>query len=713
MPDNPPSLSVTPQTVLALCSDSRFADALPLAEQLVEAACTSGEAPALAQALNASALASLGLGDTHTAEASWRRAIEACPAFADPYRHLSRLQYDAGRLQDAAATLLAMVVVHDTDAEAHLSLAVALHRLGRQSEAERAARRTLELRPNHADAHNALGLLLHDQGRLPEAEAAYRASLTLRPDHPETHKLLGGTLLQQERFADAEHAYKQALTRNPQDADALGNLGRALYGQQRLAEAALASHLAVTLRPDHADARNNLACALLDLNRVPEAEAALRAALAVQPAHADAHFNLGVALQRMGRRAEAEAAYREAIKMRPDRDAAYNNLGNLLQQGSRFQEAADVYRQALALDPTASPAHYNLAVALRALGRTQEAESHYRRALELKPDCVDTQFGLAMLLLSTGAFDEGWRLYESRYALPQFVHGKTKESLPLPQWQGEPLRGRSLLVWQEDGLGDMIQFGRYLPRLKAEGAKRVDVVCEAPLRRLFSNVEGIDAVLTHKACVAQASNYDCWTSLLSAPLHLRTTVDTIPTAKYLQVDAARAAYWRERLAASLPPGPRIGVVWKGNPRHHNDMHRSLPSLALLLPLWSLPGVSFVSLQKGRGEDEASQPRSYQPLLALGHELTDFADTAALIEQLDLVVSVDTSTAHLAATLGKPCWVLVPHHDPDWRWLVGRSDSPWYPDTMRVFRQPWAGNWAAPVEAVLQACREHFKTRSPS
>ena len=557
-----------------------------------------------------------------------------------------------------------------------------------------------------AHAQFALGLMLQQNGRLAEAEEAYRASLALRPERSEAHKVLGNLLMQQSRFADAEAAYKQALTLDPQDADVLANLGRALHAQQRLPEAALASHLAVTIRPDYVEAQVDLACTLLDLGRVPEAQATLRTALATRPDYADAHFNLGIALEKTARFAEAEAAYREALKLRPEAVAAYNNLGNVLQQTGRPQEAADVYEQALALNPAAAPSHYNLATALRALDRPHDAEPHYRQALALQPDYFDAQFGLGTLLLSLGEFDEGWRLFESRYALPRFTHYKTKAMLPLPQWQGEPLHNRSLLVWQEDGLGDMIQFGRYLPLLKAAGAARIAVVCAPSLHRLFANVDGVDTLLTHDAAMAQVGGYDCWTSLLSAPTHLRTSLSTIPAANYLHADAERAAYWRDRLA-HLPPGPRIGLVWKGNPRHHNDAHRSLTSLAMLLPLWSIPGVSFVSLQKGQGEDEASQPSAFQPLLALGHELADFADTAALIDGLDLIVSVDTSTAHLAASLGKPCWVLLPYHDPDWRWLHGRSDSPWYPQTMRVFRQPRARNWSAPVEAILQAGLERF------
>ena len=587
----------------------------------------------------------------------------------------------------------------------------ALCREGRVPDAVRLAMELVARQPVDADTQLACAVLLYDQGQLPDAEAACRASIALRPDRAETHKLLGNILMQLKRFDEAEQAYKQTLTLNPQDADTLANLGRALYAQQRLPEAALASHLAVTIRPEFVEAQVDVACVLRDLGRLPEAEATLLTAIDKRPEYADAHFNLGIVLEKTARFSEAEAAYREALRLRPDAAAGYNNLGNVLQRTGRPREAADIYRQALALDPNGAPSHYNLATALRALDLAHEAEPLYRRALALKPDYFDARFGLGTLLLSLGRFEEGWPLFESRYALPRFLHYKTKATLPMPQWQGESLQGRSLLVWQEDGLGDVIQFARYLPSLKAAGAARIDMVCAPSLHRLFTNVDGLNGLLTHDAAPAKYGDYDCWTSLLSVPAHLRTTLDTIPPAHYLQVDAQRATHWYERLATALPPGPRIGLVWKGNPRHHNDAHRSLNSLAQLLPLWSIPGASFVSLQKGQDEDEAQRPQPFQPLLALGHELTDFADTAALITQLDLVVCVDTSTAHLAATLGKPCFVLLPYHDPDWRWLHGRSDSPWYPETMRVFRQPRAGHWSAPIEAVLQACLARFSGAS--
>ncbi|HZZ09484.1 MAG TPA: tetratricopeptide repeat-containing glycosyltransferase family protein, partial [Paraburkholderia sp.] len=438
----------------------------------------------------------------------------------------------------------------------------------------------------------------------------------------------------------------------------------------------------------------------------PEAEAAYREAIAHRPYYAEAHYNLGLALANLARLPEAEAAYREAIRWRPGIHQAHNNLGCVLRRMDRMPDAVGAFVEALKLCPGLAEAHYNLGAALAQLRRLPEAEAAYREALALRADYGDAQFGLAVLLLGMGRFDEGWRRYESRYRRPDFVHASTHSRLACPQWQGESLAGKSLLVWQEDGLGDMIQFGRYLPLLKAHGATRIVVACGAVLHRLMQGVDGVDAVLDHDTALAGASDFDGWTSLLSTPLHLRTTLAAIPPPVRLATDPALLAHWRAELAP-MPAGRRIGLVWKGNPKHHNDSNRSLPSLDVLAPLWSVPGVCFVSLQKGQGEDEARCPPVTQPLLDLGSRVTDLADTAAIIAQLDLVIAVDTSTAHLAASLRKPCWLMLPEKDVDWRWLHDREDSPWYPQTVRLFRRAPGEPWAASVARVRDACVERF------
>ncbi|WP_175947358.1 tetratricopeptide repeat protein [Burkholderia pyrrocinia] len=616
------------QQAATLCQDGRFADALSRVAPLLDA-----PAPAVA-ALHVAAICALGLNRLADAEAWWRRAIDAMPAFDPPY--------------------------------------------------------------------DGLDALLVSQGRLPEAEAIVRRQLaSVTPLRASHHHRLGKVLEALGRLDEAEQAFGQALLIEPQSADVLTDLGNVLRVLGRPAEAELAYRLAIAVRADHALAHANLGAILVDMQRLPEAEAASRQTIALCPDHPEAHYNLGIALQNLDRLPEAEAAYRDAIRCRPGLPQPHNNLGCVLRAQGRHDEAAAAFSDALALAPQMAEAHYNLGTTFEHAGRHDDAERAYRRALELRADYGDARFGLATLLLGLGRFDEGWRRYEARYELSAFVHRRTREVLRCAQWQGEPLAGKTLLVWQEDGLGDMLQFSRYFAEFQARNAARVVFACQPALHRLMETVDGVDEVLDHDAAAARAQEFDYWTSLLSAPLHVGTTLDTIPPPVLLVPDSACVARWRTRLDA-LPAGPRVGLVWKGNPKHHNDAHRSLPSLALLTPLWSVSGVNFVSLQKGQGEDEARDPPGGLPLLHLGSEIDDFADTAAIVAQLDLVVCVDTSTAHLAASLGKPCWVLLPNQDVDWRWMHDRDDSPWYPGTVRLFRRRRDENWIQVAERVRGA-----------
>ncbi|WNC93844.1 tetratricopeptide repeat protein [Paraburkholderia sp. FT54] len=582
--------------------------------------------------------------------------------------------------------------------------------LQRPADAESHWSRCLQIKPGYAEVYASLGMLHKSLGRLSAAEAIYRQLVALRPGHAEARNNLGNVLMELGRLAEADAAYREALTIRPQYPEALNSLGGVLKATLRPAEAELAFRLALAIRPDYAEAHLNLGAVLTDLERLPEAETAYREAIAQRPDYVEAHYNLGVALCKLERLSEAESAYREAIRLRPDFVHAHNNLGCVLRRLDRLPAAVEAFEQALSARPDLAEAHYNLGAVRAQLMQLHEAENAYRRALALRADYGDAKFGLAVLLLGMGRFEEGWRLYECRYGLPGFVHRKTPAMLSCPQWQGDTLADKALLVWQEDGLGDMIQFSRYFALLKARGASRIAFACAPSLHRLMACVNGVDAVLDHDTAREQASAYDCWTSLLSAPLHLRTSVDTIPRPTRLAAEPALVERWRPMLDA-LPSGRKIGLVWRGNANHHNDAHRSIPSLAMLAPLWSVPGLSFVSLQKGRGEDEAANPPAAQPLLDLGSVVTDFADSAAIIEQLDLVICVDTSTAHLAASLGKPCWVMLPEKDIDWRWLQDRSDSPWYPHTLRLFRRAPGEDWSMPVERVRQACIERFGTAS--
>ncbi|MGF6770368.1 tetratricopeptide (TPR) repeat protein [Paraburkholderia sp. GAS199] len=706
------------QQAASLCSAGHYAEALASVAPLLDVAgtpdasgadCASGAAQhatpaARADALNIAGVCSFALRRFAQAEVYWRECLRTKPDYAEVYDSLGMLMKSCGRLSAAKSLYRRWVALRPSQARAHHSLATALYGLGYKEEAEASYRHALELQPDYAEARYNHALVLHDLQRLEEAEAAYRQALEGLPEHAETYNNLGNVLAALGRPDEADAAFRQALTIRPQYPEALSNLGALLKQAGRFAEAELACRLALAVRPDYAEAHFTLGTTLAQLQRLHEAEAAYRDAVAHREDYAEAHYNLGLVLASLERLSEAETAYRDAIRWRPDLVHAHNNLGCVLRLQDRLPDAVGAFVHALSLCPELAEAHYNLGATLAQLRRLPEAESAYRRALVLRADYGDARFGLAVLLLGMGRFDEGWPLYECRYEHAGFVHFSTRKRLSCPQWQGDALRGRTLLVWQEDGLGDMIQFSRYFALLKARGASHIVFACAPSLHRLMSEVEGVDAVLDHDTALAGSSRYDCWTSLMSAPLHLGTAVATIPPAPRFAVQAALAERWRAELDA-LPAGRRIGLVWKGNLLHHNDTHRSMPSLTELAPLWSVPDARFVSLQKGAGEDEARCPPANQPLLDLGSRVADYSDTAAIVSQLDLVICVDTSTAHLAASLGKPCWVMLPARDVDWRWMHERADSPWYPDTLRLFRRAPGESWAVSVERVRQALME--------
>jgi Flp pilus assembly protein TadD len=462
-------------------------------------------------------------------------------------------------------------------------------------------------------------------------------------------------------------------------------------------------------------AHTNLGVLLAATQRRAEAELCHRRALALQPDSASAHTNLGLVLLDLARLDEAEPHLRRALALAPGSAEVHSNLGNLLARRGSDAEAEQCLRRALVLDPTLAAAHCNLGVLLADQRRDAPAEAHFRSAIALRPGYALARLDLSCLLLAQGRFKEGWTLHEARHDPQLPDNGIAPPNVSFPAWRGEPLAGRSLLIWAEQGLGDQIQFCRYVPRLKAQGAARITLVCQRVLASLLGTLPGIDVVLPADVVdnafhveAAAIAVHDTWVFPLSLPLWLGTDLSTLPAAPipYLSADPARVGAWTRRVHDDERGRPakmlRVGLVWRGNPMHHNDAERSLPGLSTLTPLWSVPNCRFVSLQTGRAAAEADTPPGALPLVALGAELGDFADSAAALAALDLLICVDTSIAHLAGALGLPCWVLLPRHRTDWRWLRDRDDSPWYPRGMRLFRQARRGDWAEVVERVRAA-----------
>lgn len=515
--------------------------------------------------------------------------------------------------------------------------------------------------------------------------------------HAEMHLLRGA-------HGAALGAARMGLMLNPTHPELLAMAANcaAQLGEDEMAVSYWQQLLAV--EPTAADAGNSLGLLLERLGRVAEAEAVFRQALATLPDDANLQSNLGLLLENTGRYAEAESCLRQAVALSPDSANAaeiLSNLAGLLARLDRVAEAENLYHRAIALQPDFATGHSNLGVLYSVQYRNGEAERALRCALALQPDHLQVQANLAQLLLSLGRWREAWPLHESRQQV--FANGGSGAAIRLPscpQWQGESLLGKAIVVLPEQGLGDEIQFCRYLSWLKAQGPRQLTLVCRPAQKALLQTLAGPDVVLGLDEATPVIEQHDYWVFLLSLPLHAGTTPETIPgPVPYLFADPQRQAALAPRLASRAQQSiKRVGVVWRGNPGHSNDADRSLPGLHTLAPLWAVDGVRFFSLQIGA---QASMQLAGQPLVDLAPAIVTLADSAALLSQLDLLISVDTSMAHLAGALGVPCWILLPRYKTDWRWLQGRSDSPWYP-SVRLFRQQGRGDWRAPVDELAAA-----------
>ena len=443
----------------------------------------------------------------------------------------------------------------------------------------------------------------------------------------------------------------------------------------------------------------------LETGDLPSAEACFREVIQIAPKLAVAHSNLGVTLEKAGALEAAEACYRRALTLDPRGLQAHLNLGALLVNQKQFDQAEQLYHRAMKRFPDSAALWSNQGALHACLQQEEAAEHCCRRALALDSTHAKARYNLSYLLLRQGRFEEGWQALEARswnLDLLAKVSG--------PRWQGESVVGKSVLIGCEGGYGDMIQFCRYACGLKAEGAARIGIVCQPALKRLFQTLAGVDVVVALGELIPEPG-WDVWTLPLSIPLHRNTRLDSIPAPiPYLQAQPDLSRKW----SPLLPPDQvRVGLVWKGNTHFDNDDERSLPHLGLLAPLVVVPGVRFVSLQKGAGEAEAAHPPPGLELLDPSASIEDFADTAALIANLDLVISVDTATAHLAGALGKPCWVLLPYYKPDWRWFKDREDSPWYPGLMRLFRQPPSEGWGPVLQEVAAALHRFVQAHASS
>ena len=518
-------------------------------------------------------------------------------------------------------------------------------------------RRAIQLRPMAAEFHANLGHFHQLQGRQDLAEASFATAVANKPD-----------------FAEGHHS-----------------LALALLALQKHEAAITAARRAIELRPNHADSHRVLGMALMKKSRMKEAANAFRRALDLDPSNIETHNNLGICLAEMHDNDRAIAAFQYAIRLDANRASSYVNLAGAYREKDMIDEAQQAVATALRLDPNLGAAHVIGGLLDFDAGRYDQAMAGFNRGLELEPALAIGNWNRGLLRLLHGDFENGWRDYEWRL---KDVGSFKVRPMTIPQWDGSDLTGRRLLIHSEQGLGDTIQFIRFAPIL-AERGGRVIFLCHSELGRLLANFPGVEKLVTRMEDLPEA---DVHCPMLSLPHAMKIGGHIPAAAPYISAEKELTDKWASRLPRS---GLRVGIVWAGRPDHRNDRNRSI-HLRQLLPLFGVPGVRFFSLQKGKASEQIAAAGGVE-LMDWTAELNDFAETAALIASLDLVIAVDTAVAHLAGAMGKPVWILLPNV-PDWRWMLERQDSPWYP-TARLFRQSRRGDWESVIGRVGEALKK--------
>jgi tetratricopeptide (TPR) repeat protein len=643
-----------------------------------------------------SAEAHIKVGNDHRAQGNlddamvcYMRALEVEPGNAGAHLNIGNVLRVRGRLDDAIAHFNEALGIEPDNAGAHINLGNVLQAQGKIDDAVAHYRKALDLEPANAGTHINLGNILQARGKFDDAIAHYQAALEIGPDLAVACINLGNVLQARGKFEDAIAAYQRAIQIDPRQAVVYNNLGGAILGARgRLEDAAACFEQALALKPDYADAHHNLANILRAQGRLDDAVASYQRALAFRPDRHDILNKLGSTLKDQGKLDDAIACYGRALALQPNYAEAHYNLGNAFRAQGRLDDALGCYERALALKPDYADAHANLILTLQDQGRLGDALACCNRALTFYPDSAETHFSEAYIRLLSGDFGEGWRKYEWRW----LTKDAKPHGLTAPLWDGTDLRGRTILLHCEQGLGDAIQCVRFA-RLVKEQNGIVLLSCPPSLARLFKDVAGVDGIFPDSRGLP---DYDVHAPMMSLPGLFRTTLENIPAGvPYLQSDPTRADLWKDRLAGYR--GFRVGIVWRGSAANRNDRKRSMTA-AQFAEFLDIPGLAVISLQKdGTAEEMEKLGHIPGPFLDTGPLQEDFRDAAALMANLDLVVSVDTSVCHLAGALAVPVWTLIPFV-PDWRWLLQREDSPWYP-SMRLFRQPKIGDWRSVLDRV--------------
>jgi len=603
--------------------------------------------------------------------------------------------YDGGQPQEAVAHLGKAATARPDSPSWRFDYGLALQAASRPAEAATAYQQSLAIRPDNPDGWCRLAVVLRKLQIWDQAAAAYQHALKLEPTSDEAAFGLANIFLHLQRWDEAIEQFRLTLTLCPRHPEAYNGLGQALKGALNPKEALPAFQQALAQRPRYFEALVNLGSTLQVLNRWTEAITAFQEALALAPDNPDVISCLGNALWDSRDFVSALAVHEHAIRLRPNHAPSYNNLGYALLGLRRYQEATAAFERSHRLNPSNIYTLCNLGNAQLAQNQLDQAFEFYRQALEVQPGFQLAIFNQSLVHLLRGDLKAGLPGYELRWLLKR---QKFTAEVPKGLWRREiPPEGKTIFVCCEQGLGDTIQFVRFLPLLRAQGAKIV-LRAQAELKQLLACMPSVTVVTSEDETLPP---FDLYCLLLSLPLAFGTELSTIPNKiPYLTSPSEKTAFWKEKLRNTN--GPKIGIVCSGGTTHRNDYNRSIP-LSSLKPLAAAVGGPLYIVQKELRADDVETLASSPEFVSLASEIGDFTDTAGIIANLDLVISADTSVAHLAGAMGKPVWIMLPFA-PDWRWMLNRSDSPWYP-TMRLFRQPSPNNWTSVINEVGLALSE--------
>jgi len=548
---------------------------------------------------------------------------------------------------------------------------------------------------NPSDEPNKLlqdAMAQHQAGQLQEAEVIYRSILAEEPDNPYALHLLGLLAYQVGNNEVAIELIEKAIEANPTVPDFYNSYGEAYRALANNELSLKCYKQAIEIKPDFAEAYNNMGNALKVMGRNEEATTCFEKAITIRPDFFQAHYNLGISLQEVGKIEQAISHYQHAISNYPDYAEAHNNIGIALLEIGKHEDAITHYQKAISLNPDYAEANNNLGIALQEIGKHEDAITHYRKAISIKPSFAEAHFNLSCLYLLLGNFEKGWEEYEWRLKLKSNI--EHTRSFTQPQWDGRPLDGKTILIHAEQGLGDTIQFIRYIPMLAKAGGDIV-VECDAKLSHLFSGYEDITRFI---GTGDELPDFDIHASLLSLPNIFKTSLNSTPSdTNYIHINDNLVGSWKNKLSSLKKL--KVGLCWQGSVDNRKDQSRSIP-LKYFSDILNIIDISFVSLQKGYGQEQILDGGLAETITDFSSEMDThekFVDTCAIIENLNLVIGVDTATIHLAGAMGKPVWVLLPY-SPDWRWMLNTNDTPWYP-TMRLFRQQEPGNWETVMDEI--------------